>query len=203
MTDRLIAHAMESGAQTLFVEVNAYVQDYIEYSRSYLDLGEPVFTARLARSLREFGARVTMNFKHQVFGIPFPQKTFYPSPVNGGSGSFDFNGLAVEEYYRILELNPAYPTEIRRLIQAAGASGVDLIFFSPPRPASAVHMLGEDRFARMLAHTEDVADDLGVPLWYSSSGWPDDHFIDIAAHVNARGRDRFLAELSGWYGSRQ
>ena len=203
LTTRLLAHAIESGAETILLEVNAYVHDYSDYSRGYLELGEPLFTAYLARYFRELGARLTVNFKRFWSDHPGAPVFFYKSPIDGGDSPLDLGAVAPEDYYRLIPLEPVHPGELRRLLERARATGTEVFFFSPPRPRSVVTLIGEAEFVRMMEHVSAVAEDLRVPLWYSSSGWPDDHFIDIKAHVNARGRARFLRELARWYGDRQ
>lgn len=203
LTTRLLAHALESGAETVMVEINAYVQDYSEYSRSSLPLGEPLFTIRLANRFRLLGARLTINFKRLFSDNPGAPVAFYKSPIDGGDSALDFGAVGSEDYYRLIPLEPVDPGELRSLLERARAAGTEVLLFYPPRPRSFVTLIGEAEFVRMIEHVSAVAEEFRVPLWYSSSGWPDDHFIDIKAHVNARGRARFLRELARWYGDRQ
>ena len=203
LTTRLLAHAIESGAETVMIEVNAYVHDFSEYSRSDRPLGEPLFTIHLANRLRQLGARLTINFKRLFSDNPGVPVAFYKRPIDGGDSALDFGAVASEDYYRLIPLEPVDPGELRRLLERARAAGTEVLFFYPPRPRSAVRLTGEAEFARMVEHVSAVAGEFRVPLWYSSSGWPDDHFIDIKAHVNARGRARFLRDLARWYGDRQ
>ena len=203
LTTRLLAHAIGSGAETVLIEINAYVHDYSEYSRAHRGLGEPLFTMHLAGYFRDLGARLTLNFKRLFFAIAHAPVTFYENPVDGGKTALDFAAVASEDYYRLFSLEPAYPDELGKLLEKARAADTEVLFFSPPRPRSAVRLIGSAEFARMVEHVSDVAREFGVPVWYATSAWPDDQFIDIKAHVNARGRDRFLRELSRWYGDRK
>jgi len=203
MTTRLLAYANDSGAKTVLVEINAYSQDYMEYSRSHPRLGEPFFSSRLARSFQELGARLTLNFKRLLFELPPAQLNFYKHPVDGGKSALHFQAVAPEDYYRLLPLEPAHPDELGRLLERARSTSTEVVFFLPPRPLSAVKLIGYAEFERIIEHASELAREFRVSLWYSPAGWPDNHFIDIKAHVNARGRERFLQELANWYGDRE
>jgi hypothetical protein len=203
MTTRLLAYAIESGAATVLVEINAYAHEYTRYSRSHPGLGEPAFTAQLARYFRELGASLTLNFKRLLVDTPHVPVTFYKDPVDGGNRTLNIKAVAAEHYYRLSCLQPAYPEELGRLLEEARSASIEVLFFAPPRPLSVVNLIGEAEFAKVIECISDVAQEFRVPVWYSPSGWPDDQFIDISAHANARGRARFLHELANWYGDRQ
>jgi hypothetical protein len=203
MTTRLVAHAIDSGAETVMVEINAYAHDYIEYSRNYPGLGEPLFTARLARYFRDLGERLTLNLKSLLFDPRRSPLAVHRNPMDLGNSTFDFKAVDSADYYRLLPVEPVYPDELGRVLERARSLNTQVFFFSPPRPLSVVKLIGDAEYARIIEHISTLARKFGVPVWYSPSGWPDDNFLDIHAHVNGRGRARFLHELANWYGGRR
>ena len=80
---------------------------------------------------------------------------------------------------------------------------MEVLFYSPPRPLTSIRAIGSDGLEDLQQHVVKVADSFNVPLWISPLAWPDDHFMDILAHTNERGRIRFQKELADWHRKRQ
>ena len=72
-----------------------------------------------------------------------------------------------------------------------------LVFLAYPMSKAAAERLGEgflDDQRRALALAEQR---LGVPVFGNTAVWPDRYFVDNA-HLNRKGRERFLGELAAW-----
>jgi hypothetical protein len=68
----------------------------------------------------------------------------------------------------------------------------------PPRSIFASARIGAATEAALDARAKALAGDLGVALFAPPSPWPNSEFID-SAHVNAIGRQHFLAALKLWW----
>jgi len=194
ITNTLLADAIDSGAETVFLEINAYAHDYI-------DLLEPAFLGPLVVALRETSAQLRFIIK-RLLNLPRNTRIVWLDRSTADE-TLDAKQLRPNDYYRLLKFEPSYPDELQALLARAGEADVEVFFFSPPRPISAVSMMGEDEFADLNSHIETIAASFAIPLWSSPAAWPDDHFMEIHAHANMLGRKRFQQELSQWYGERQ
>jgi hypothetical protein len=195
LSNQLLAHAIESGVETVLLEINPYAQDH-------RDLGEPAFLASGVRTIRETGARMRSAVR-PIFNLgPHPNHV-----IRLGGRKFDrileAKQLQANDYYGFLKIQPIYSDELQNLMARAREAKVEVIFFSPPRPQSTINVMGSAEFADLNSHLNRIAASFGVPLWYSPIPWPDDHFMDVLAHPNVRGRIRFQEELALWYGARQ
>jgi hypothetical protein len=195
LSTRLLAHALESGAETVFLEINAYAHEYV-------DEAEPAIGRWIVNGMRDAGARLAISVKSLFKSAPKPN---YVVKCRGGNANrtLDTAKLLPRDFYRFQTTEPSRPDELEALITRAREAGVEVIFFSPPRPRVLVDKLGDEDFAEFLAHLDHVAASQGVPLWYSPAPWPDDHFMDILAHANERGRHRFRQDLIQWYEGRR
>lgn len=195
ITNKLLEYAIGSGAQTVFVEINAYSHEQIE-------LAEPAFLSPMVLTLRDVGEKLTFTVKRLLHQDRNPYRT-----VQVGSQktekTLDKKNISQREYYRFHKTEPARKIDLQTLLIDAEKANVEVFFFSPPRPQSAIDMMGVDHFDDLNSHLEQLAASHGRPLWYSPIPWPDDHFMDILAHANARGRARFRQELADWYSERQ
>ncbi|MFC1605789.1 hypothetical protein ACFL33_02870 [Pseudomonadota bacterium] len=194
-SNRLLANAIDGGALIIFVEINAYAHDHA-------DLIEPLALRAMVDGLSGAGYRLAMSAKEALKISPLPKfdtKCAAPSTTL----NLDTERLAPSAFYGFQEIEPSYPDELERLLARAREAGAEVMFISPPRPQSLVNELGEEEFAALLAHIRHLAEEYGVPVWYSPQPWPDDHFMDILAHTNELGRARFQRELAEWYEARQ
>jgi hypothetical protein len=194
-SNRLLADAIDSGAETIFLEINAY-------AHHYMDLAEPAFLVPMVVALGETGAKLTFVVK-AFFKVGQNRNHIIQIGARKTDQTLDTEQLRPGDYYRFQKIEPSYGDELQALLARAKDTNVEVFFFSPPRPQSAVSMMGNDEFADLHFHLEHIAALYDVPLWYSPVPWPDDHVMDILAHTNVRGRIRFQKELAQWYGARR
>lgn len=192
---RLLSHAIEAGAETIFLEINAYAHEYVDWN-------EPVLVQTLVKSMREIGRRLTLTVK-SYFGRTFDAQgdTQCVAPPNGQV--LVVARLVSRDYYRFKEIEPAHPRALESQLALARANGIEVIFFSPPRPAALVSMLGSEGFSDLHAHLLEISREFDVPIWYAAEAWSDEYFMDILAHLNSDGRERLKLELAQWYEGRR
>ncbi len=194
VSNTLLADAISSGAETVFLEINAYAHDYVQ-------LLEPAFLGPYVMTLRETDVKLKFVLK-RLLNSRWGSTTVWLDR-NIADQTLDVEQLQSNDFYRLLKIEPSNPDELQTLLAGARDVNVEVFFFSPPRPQSAVSMMGEDEFAALQSHIGRIAAFFGVPLWSSPGAWPDDHFMNIHAHTNVQGRKRFQEELAQWYGARQ
>ena len=195
LSTRLLGHALEVGAETVFLEINAYAQDYESTT-------EAALLRNLGHALRTTGVRLVNNLKSLLPWVPGKIYALECRARNT-TRTLDAAKLSPGDFYRLRRIEPSHPEQLQGLLARARDSGVEVIFFSTPRPQSLVDSLEAGEFAAHLEHLKSIAAVQGVPLWFAPAPWPDDHFMDILAHANQRGRLRFQQELSRWYAARQ
>lgn len=194
LSTRLLAHAIDSGAETVFLEINAYAHEY-------LDVAEPAIAHFIVNGMREAGSRLATSVKSLFRPVPRPN---YVIKCRAGNAdrTLDAAQLFPRDYYRFRFIEPGYGDELKDLLAQAREKNIEILFFSPPRPRSLVQRLENGEFAAFLAHLDHIAAAYDLPLWRAPAAWPDDHFMDILAHANERGRARFRHELTQWYETR-
>jgi hypothetical protein len=195
LSTRLVAYAINSGVRTIFIEINAYATEY-------LTVDEPAILRSMTAGILQTGGRLTISVKALLKSDPKPDQTVdcgTPKPDR----SLDAAQLSFQDFYRIHKTEPSHSDALRAVLARARDANVEVFFFYPPRPQSAVDMMGSGEFKDLNLHLERLADLYEVPLWYSPIPWPDDHFMDILAHTNERGRIRFQKELADWHRKRQ
>lgn len=195
LSTRLLAHAVDAGAETVFLEINAYAHDY-EHASEATPLND------MTRALRRTSNRLVSTVRSLLSGVPKKNYTL-ACRARKTTRNLDAAQLLPGDFYRINPIEPSHPEALQGSLARARAAGVEVFFFSPPRPESLVENLGNEEYAALVAHLEGIAAKQGAPLWYSPAPWPDDHFMDILAHTNQRGRLRFQQELTRWYEARQ
>lgn len=191
LSNKLLARAVDSGAQTIFVEINAYAHEMIPTS-------EPALVGPFEPAMKEIGSRMTIAAR-SLLGMKSPPVHIVSTGSRKTERTLDPRGLQPSQFYWFLEHEPADPEELRDLLARAREAGVEVLFFSPPRPLTSIRAIGSDGLEDLQQHVVKVADSFNVPLWLSPLPWPDDHFMDINAHTNSLGRTRFQKELTQWY----
>ena len=198
---RLLAYAIDSGVESIFLEITTYAQ-------RYASINQPLFLSSMTFRLRQTGKRLFINTR-SLLNLAPKRKLIrklnqdVDCGVPKGKNTFDPKQIPSKKYYHFVKTEPSFGEQFRAQLARASKAGVEVIFFSPPRPQSAIDRMGADEFADLNAHLDHMSASYGVPLWYSSKPWPDDHFMDIQAHTNERGRIRFQKELADWYRARQ
>ena len=195
LSTRLLGEVLDLGAETVFLEINSYAHEYI-------DLRKPLVVSLLGFQVRRIGDRLAADFKALFHIGPSPKRVLRVGPRDV-TRSLEPEKLNPDDFYRFNRIEPSHGDELRVQLARAGEMGVEVYFFSPPRPRAAVDKMGADEYSRLLEHVERLAADYGVALWHPPGAWPNDHFMDILAHANERGRQRFQRELSGWYRERR
>lgn len=195
LSTRLLGEAIDSGVETIFLEINAYAHEYV-------GLTESVVLAGFAKRMTDLGAELTLSVKTLLNVAVQPGRTLHMGGV-AKDGTLTAAHVAPEKFYRFYEIEPSLGDELRAQLLRARNANVEVVFFSPPRPQLVVDLIGPDEFYALHDHLERIATEYGVPLWHSPTPWPDDHFMDVMAHANERGRQRFRGELAGWYEARR
>jgi len=196
----MLEHAIVSGAETVFVEINAYALESLR-------LGEPAVLYPLVIGLRLAGDRMSRTLRGLAGALVPGRYDARQWPrgdldcgAPGKEGDYlDVDQLAREDFYQLVAIEPAEPEALQRALDLARERGAEVIFFAPPRPRSVVDAMGSAQFARVQERLSRTAARFGVPLWSSPEPWPDDQFMDIRAHAAALGRTRFRDELVHWY----
>lgn len=194
LTTRLLGDAIDAGVETIFVEINAY-------GHRYAALTGPAFLEPPERWLRHLGVRLSTQVRI-LLGLGERRHWVVKEGSRRDRKTLNPKRLGSRHYYRFRLTGPQHPEELEARLNDAGNAGVEVIFFSPPRPESVVRAMGEEHYLEMQAHLRELATQWGVALWLPEEAWPDDHFMDVMAHANPRGRRRFQAELAEWYGDR-
>lgn len=193
ISNTLLGEAIDSGAETVFLEINAYAQHYVP-------LLEPRFLWPIIVELRETSVRLRYVIK-RMLGLPHRSRTVWRER-SATNQTLDTRKIETNELYKLVAIEPSYPEDLQLLLKRARAADVEVFFFSPPRPQSIASAMEEEAFTALNAHIRHIAALYDVPLWASPDAWPDDHFMDIEAHANELGRQRFQQALAEWYGAR-
>jgi hypothetical protein len=194
-SNMLLADAIGSGVETVFLEINTY-------AHNHFNPVESTFRQSIEVTMRGIGGRLTFFFR-SIFNL---SATPYKAIRLGAwdrDGRLDVKKSRPANFHRLVKIQPSRRDELHALLADARDANVEVIFVSQPRPQSAVDMMGTEEFSDLHSHLDDIAASFGLPLWYPPIPWPDDHFIDINAHANVIGRIRFQKELASWYGARQ
>jgi len=104
-----------------------------------------------------------------------------------------FNGdLSGYKYlYPVTLRFPKEPDKLRSALRRANESRLRVVLLTFPRSETLVNYLGETDVRADNENMEAFAKLFGLSLWRVADAWPDDHFSD-QAHMNARGRQRFV-----------
>ena len=207
LSTQLLADAIDSDVETVFLEINQYAGGFwrsvnkSDFQKSLNN--KPNFLNPWVRVIQEFGKRLTRRF-NVLLNIISPNRirTVRLGP-SSNDGTIDAKQLEQLDNIRFTKREPHFGDELQIQLMRAREVNVEVIFFSPPRPQSVVNEMGNDVYKDLQVHMERIAAAYDVPLWYSPIPWPDDHFWDIMAHANARGRIRFQQELAQWYKARR
>lgn len=194
-TTQLLAIAIDSGVQTVFLEINAYAHEY----KRPLKSGE---IASLSRFFSELGMKMTRAV-WWLFNLGPTKSEQVKTGANKKNKTLDVSQVEKGSFYWFQLIMPSLGDDFQTQLTRAKNANTEVIFFSPPRPESLFIETGHGGLSKLNDHVVRVASTYDVPIWYSPAPWPDDHFMDIMAHANELGRRRFQRELAQWYGSRK
>lgn len=193
-TLQLVAGALQRGARTVLVEVHPLAFDFAFATRA--SEFQPL---TLANDFRRQSRQAASGLRHLLKLSPPPaplQATLFPEPGNLDR-LFRVSPRMLALFYPLHLREPADPMAWAALVQRARQQNAAIILLAPPRSRSAADSMGPAAGEALQRHLAARAQELGVPMFQPGPVWPDDHFVDHA-HMNRRGRARFMQELARW-----
>jgi len=134
------------------------------------------------RLRRLFGQRTSLDGMREPFHLnraqeidPMVMATFYPLTIH----------------------QPCLGERLERAVASAKAQGIRVKLIAYPRSPYGQARLGARQEQELAEATRQLAARLGLELLGSTAQWSDAEFTDHA-HLNARGRARFMRELGTW-----
>ncbi len=94
------------------------------------------------------------------------------------------------------------PEHLRKFLLAAKAKKKQVILVLPPRSSYGEKFAGLGSSRALDLQAKKMAATYRLELFSPTGPWPNALFID-SAHLNQRGRERFLLELQNWWHSRK
>jgi hypothetical protein len=192
-TVALLGLVLKTGVQTVLIEANALAFDFP--SRAPVpDQGgfRPVV---VMQSLLDLSARA----KASLSTLLNPGRL--ATEAQNLDATFMVQSDVLAKNYPLHLRFPRNPEALEEVLKTAVATGVDLILIAPPRSQLAANAMGPQATETLRLHFQALARRLDLPLFQPAAVWPNDHFIDLA-HMNRRGRARFMLELAQWWASR-
>ena len=192
-TVALLGLVLKTGAQTVLIEANPLAFDFAS-SAPVPDQGRirPVVVMQSILDL-------SMQARAPLFGLLYSLQLTEEAQQLDAAFLVQPNVLA--KNYPLHLRNPADPKALEAVLKTATTKGVSLILIAPPRSQLAANAMGTQATETLRQHFQALARRLDLPLFQPSAVWPNDHFID-AAHMNRRGRARFMQELAQWWAHR-
>lgn len=134
------------------------------------------------RLRRLFGQRTSLD------GLPDPRRLDRPQEIDP---------TVMATFYPLTLHAPCEGERLRELVARAKAQGTRIELLALPRSPYGEERLGRVQSDGLGQLTEAMAADLGVPLLPPAKLWTNAEFTDHA-HLNARGRERYLRDLDVW-----
>jgi hypothetical protein len=191
----LIGQALDARVRLIFVEANPLLFDFAFAARQ-----RPCDGWKAAARAFVIDQRDRLRAAYHQSSLPAVQ-TADPDPeLMDARHRIDM--AVVETSYPLLLRAPCEPARLKALADRARALGACIVLFLPPRSPFATARIGRSTDAALRTDAQQLAERLGVELFAPADAWSDDEFVD-AAHVNATGREHFLAALRHWWATRQ
>lgn len=105
-------------------------------------------------------------------------------------------------FYPLTIHAPCLEERLERAVARAKAQGIRVTLVAYPRSPFGKARLGTEQERELTEATRQLANRLGLDLFAPTQGWSDAEFVDHA-HLNARGRTRFMANLDAWLAGRK
>ncbi|MFO1255986.1 MAG: hypothetical protein U1E37_10000 [Sphingomonadaceae bacterium] len=112
----------------------------------------------------------------------------------------EIDPVVMATFYPLTIHPPCEGERLARAVARAKAQGIRIVLLVPPRSPFGERLLGNAQSQQLTLRTRELANRLGLDLLEFGAGWSDAEFVDHA-HVNARGRARFLRQLDAWLGA--
>lgn len=185
-TLELFDRAIDAGVDTIIIEANPLAFDF--------GTARPQsrFASAVLNPWLDMSDRVRRWLKAQV------TSTHGVSDADRLNRQLRIDPALLEAIYPLKLRAPREAGRLSELIAEAEAGGLEVIFWAPPRAGITTRYLDSEELGDLERHFVELARTYGVGLLSSGGIWPDDHFVDHA-HMNARGRDRFVLELQAWW----
>ncbi len=193
-TLQLVAGALQRGARTVLVEVHPLAFDFA-FATPARDRTPLAMAKDLKARTREAatGLRRLLNLSP----TPAPRLAVLDTEPDTLDHPFKVPPRAFAYFYPLHLREPDDPEAWAALVQRARQQDAAIILVAPPRSRSAADAMGTAAGEALQRHLAALAQELGMPMFQPGPVWPDDHFVDHA-HMNRRGRARFMQELARW-----
>lgn len=185
----LVSQALDAGARTIFVEANSLTFDFAHRRLPWV--------LRYAKALTERSYELRRPIKWLLGYNVFASQD--EPPVLDSDPVIKPEDLAAA--YPLFLREPEHPLRLSKIAEEARRKGVEIVLIVPPRSETAANYMGKEAQEALQAHFEALVRKWGFSLFRTSPFWPDDYFLDHA-HMNARGRARFLTEIAAWWRDR-
>lgn len=195
-TVALLGAVLKTGVQTVLIEANALAFDFA--SRVPTPDQDSIRPVVVMQSLMNLSARPRESLSNLLDRHRLTRLT---SEAQNLDAAFLVDSDVVAKLYPLHLRFPRNPEALEEILKKASSARVDLILIAPPRSQLAANAMGPQATETLRLHFQDLARRLNLPLFEPAAVWPNDYFID-QAHMNRRGRARFMRELAQWWASR-
>jgi hypothetical protein len=188
-TVELLNLVLETEVQTVLIEANALAFDFA--SRKTTPDPTDIRPVAMMQSLLDLSTRARQPLRDLLNKRPLV------SEAEKLDAPFAVQSKTLLQNYPLRLRFPSNPEALNATLAVAASKGVALILIAPPRSQLAADAMGPQATEKLWLHFQTVARDLNLPLFQPAAVWPNEYFIDLA-HMNRRGRARFLQELAQW-----
>ena len=189
---RLLDRVLDQSVEVVFLEINPFAFDFAhQITEKKLDF--PLLS--VAIQLKEKSLFLSEHIKALLNTKSSPQSLTSEHP--NLAEEFQEGILDVKNYPLYLR-SPRNINELKRLISKAKYQDVQVILIAPPRSQRAAKYIGETGAKKLELHYQNLAKQFDLLLFQTDAFWPNENFSD-SAHMNAKGRERFMEELSNWW----
>lgn len=179
------------GVKTVVIEVSPFIRDF----RSELEPRSPTLIGQIRGLSQQFKQDSITLMQHFLSrNIPVKSK-FIDEPLIDRKVHFDKSDF--ERLYPLSLRMPLQPERLQEALRVARGKSVDVLFVLPPRSQAAVDFMGPEQALRFLQRADAFGRAFGVPVWNAGLAWDNQLFVDHA-HLNRRGRDKFIAFLKAY-----
>lgn len=191
----LLEGAVAAGVREIFVEANPYLHSFRE---------RPWFLGLIAAGWQEAVHDFGRSIRDSIRGLVTETRRGTWSHVSQNDvlrahGEYDGDTSDLSRLYPLRFHLPKDPARLMRVLAEARQQGRRIVFIVFPRSTTAAAYLGAELAREQARYVNLLAQRYEVEVWDLSGPWPDNHFYD-QAHVNERGRERFLTILRQRYG---
>ena len=112
------------------------------------------------------------------------------------------NSSPSTSHYPLSPRPVACPEQLQKLLVTASSKNTQVVLLLPPRSMYAEKFAGLGSSRALDLQAKKMAQAYRLELFSPIGPWPNSLFVD-SAHMNLKGRERFLRELQNWWHSRK